>query len=210
MDQSERLAVLIGVIAFLSWFKFLKRKFDSWKLSRNDHEESLIHEKKSKPTTVQVVNVDLKTSSHISPEKAMDDFYQTYRVKDLDAEELAELGIKKLYLEFCAEFPDLLPNPEEIIEITNEESYYISYKKSRYMVFDPVINGKSWNSWEAAASIFFLIINDQLPSDLKLYALRGGEELEGVILNRKEYDTVCRNDNLKFIRPYLLPIPLTF
>lgn len=123
----------------------------------------------------------------------------------LDAEELAEMGIKNAYEKIKPELKKYLKIIIDIEEITNSDNtkYLIKYKNKEYLIYDESKNNLE-NSWALATVAFFEIINDQLEnSEVKLFALNGGNDLFGVFLTQQQADGSKKASKKKSDWPYI-------
>ncbi|HHJ39252.1 MAG: hypothetical protein AXA67_11995 [Methylothermaceae bacteria B42] len=121
----------------------------------------------------------------------------------LDAEDLAEQGIARAYEEIKAEFQkrgiDLSPI-EEIIDNENG-TYHVNYGGKTYCIYADIDDKDSWAN---ATVALFDIVNSQLQeSDIRLYAINGGNDLVGVILTENEYAKARDQLENKTDWPYL-------
>ena len=109
----------------------------------------------------------------------------------LDAEALAEFGIKDAYAKLIPVMARhgivLAPLIEEIAP--NGEAYAVSIGSNRYVVFE-ARNLKATTIdllWGMAASMFFKLVNDQLEqTPFRFYALNGGNDLMGMVLTPEQ------------------------
>lgn len=128
----------------------------------------------------------------------------------LDAEELAEGGIKKAYDDLLPKLKQYVPSPISIDEQlgTNRELYIVSFSGMRYEVYSPQNDEKSW---ENATSILFAAVNSQLSGKQhRFYAINGGNDLGGMFLTEAEFRNATKQLQKKSDWPYIpaLPQPL--
>lgn len=129
----------------------------------------------------------------------------------LDAEELAEGGILQAYEKIKPELSHYVKKIEEIEEVMDNAvpSYYIKFRGEKLAVYGPNISEKEMDSWMRATSVLFYIVNSQLVnSDIKFYALNGGNDLGGMFLTvdqYKEANKSLKKDIDKFYLPTLYP-----
>ena len=123
----------------------------------------------------------------------------------LDAENLAEMGIKNAYEKLKPELKKYVKTILEIEEIKNKENtkYSIKYKNKEYLIYDES-NKKLENSWVLATYAFFDIINDQLKNtDIKFYALNSGNDLFGIFLTKTQAEGSKKALNNRSDWPYM-------
>ena len=123
----------------------------------------------------------------------------------LDAEALAELGIKERYEEIRMHLRNYIDKTADIQEKIDGDapSYSIIYHNETYVIFSPLQDDQT-HSWERATYTLFHIINDQLKDhDVKFYALYGGNKLEGIFLTDEEYQKAKKALREKSEHPYL-------
>jgi hypothetical protein len=135
-----------------------------------------------------------------SPEDSID--YE--QVVHLDAEDLAEQGIKTAYVELM---PALLRHSKAPIEISEEidadaGSYTVVANGSRHEIWAPALNSE--DGWARAAVTLFSIVNANLDqSSVKFYALYGGNDLSGVFLTSEQYALARKTIKNPSYWPYL-------
>lgn len=103
----------------------------------------------------------------------------------LDAEELAEGGIKAAYERVCSHIA--LPAPAAVTEQVDPTAgaYSVTALGRSYVVVDPASDEP--DAWAAATFALFDIVNQQLASGPhRLHALNGGNDLFGVVLTAEE------------------------
>lgn len=103
----------------------------------------------------------------------------------LDAEDLAEAGIKGAYEELKPILRTYVAEPAELVEITEDSqpSYSVSCSGVTYDIYSPALPDSEGESWARATYAFFTIINHQLKeSVVKFYAINGGNDLGGMFL----------------------------
>lgn len=118
----------------------------------------------------------------------------------LDAEDLAEKGIKDAYEK------DVLPqlrlyvkHPFSIEEIINDDngSYSVIANDKKYDIYNNNEQTNEYDLWGYATYALFDIINRQLTSsDRKFYAFYADNDLSGMFLTEEEYQR-CVNDLIK-------------
>jgi len=132
-------------------------------------------------------------------QKYFDDYY-------LDAEYLAELGIKNKYEILLPELKQLITKPENIEEMIDSEKgiYIILYKDREYVIQSPEYNDTGFESWGRATFALFDIINDQLnETDHRFYAINGGNDLAGIFLTMEELEKIKQTITNKRDWPFL-------
>lgn len=108
-------------------------------------------------------------------------------VTHLDAEDLAEEGIRAAYLELLPQLRRYKSAPLEVTEELDSEngSYAVIAGGERYEIWGPDLNANE--GWPRAAAAFFIIVNRNLAeAQHKFYALYGGNDLSGIFLTEEE------------------------
>src|ERR1700674_3014095 len=98
----------------------------------------------------------------------------------LDAEDLAEAGIKKAYHSMVRVLCEYVSEPAEVQEVVDHDapSYVVKCSGLEYVIYSPALPEDEGLIWGRAAHTFFKIINDQLSkSENRLYAMNGGNDL---------------------------------
>jgi hypothetical protein len=124
----------------------------------------------------------------------------------LDAEDLAEGGIKKAYDSLVRDLGRFISPPAEVREVVDNDapSYVVRCGDQEYLIYSPEVPDDDGQSWGRAAYAFFKIVNDQLTkSEYRLYAINGGNELAGMFLTQSECETARRSLPGKGNWPYL-------
>lgn len=127
----------------------------------------------------------------------------------LDAEDLAEAGIKNAYEKLCAILKTYVSEPAAIAEKINNDlpSYSIIYAGDTYDIYSPTLSDAQGASWGRATYMLFMLINNQLRSSaVKFYAINGGNDLGGMFLTEQQAATARKNLTNKTDWPYL-PTP---
>ncbi len=100
----------------------------------------------------------------------------------LDAEDLAEGGIRTAYLELVPALEGYVTSPA-VVDETNDTSigrYVVRCGDFEFVIYEP---GMEENSWGRATFAFFKIVNDQMMgSEYRFYAINGGNDLGGMFL----------------------------
>jgi hypothetical protein len=103
----------------------------------------------------------------------------------LDAEDLAETGIRKAYERLLPELRKYVPQPAPVEEIIDNDTprYSVRCGSKEYAIYGPELDEADDNSWGHATFAFFHLVNGQLAgSEYRLYAINGGNELGGMFL----------------------------
>lgn len=148
----------------------------------------------------------LKWLSPKPPERQASGVIDHENLELLDAEDLAEMGLKRAYDEILrkhsSRFKDPLPMEELIDEASGSYSVVCGGKTYR-------ISGggdETWEkgSWGRASFVLFSVLNSQLAnSGVKFYALYGGNDLAGAFLEESQLEAACREQGRKEDWPYL-------
>jgi hypothetical protein len=123
----------------------------------------------------------------------------------LDAEELAEGGIKAAYDSLRPRLEGYVGQPAELTEHLDRDagSYSVSCAGIRYQIYSPISEGEE-NAWGNAAYALFSCVNAQLKdAPVKLYALNGGNNLFGIFLTEQQVAATRRDVKRKMDWPYL-------
>ena len=116
------------------------------------------------------------------------DSFEDDRVIHLDAEDLAEEGMKEAYEELGPRLRKLGVSPEAIHETvdTDAPSYQVHFRGRTYQIWDA--DPDEGRSWGTAAAVFFEIVNSQLAGKShRFYALNHGNDLSGIFLTDEQY-----------------------
>jgi hypothetical protein len=122
----------------------------------------------------------------------------------LDAEELAEAGIKGAYDSLLDALGQYTSSPAEVQEILDNDapSYVVRCRETEYVIYSPATSHDE--SWGRATYALFKIVNDQLvKSTYRLYAINGGNDLGGIFLTESECDAARRSLPRREDWPYL-------
>jgi hypothetical protein len=122
----------------------------------------------------------------------------------LDAEELAEGGIKQAYDELLPELQKFILLPANIEETLDVDAprYSVRCDGIEYVIFSPEIIPN--DSWDRATVVFFEIINRQIgTSNYRLYALNGGNDLGGIFLTDQQAQEAQKSLPDKMDWPYI-------
>jgi hypothetical protein len=121
----------------------------------------------------------------------------------LDAEDLAETGIKQAYEELLPILKKHIASPAPITEHydNNAPSYSVVCQGVTYPIYGP---GDHEESWGRAAFAFFDIVNRQLAQTrYRLFAINGGNDLGGLLLTVADAEAAKKSLKNKRDWPYL-------
>ena len=107
----------------------------------------------------------------------------------LDAESLAENGMKEAYLKILPELKKYVNTPKDIAEINDDSIglYAVQAGGTRIEIYGPEHKADVYEGWARATYALFKIVNDQLnDSKYRFYAINGGNDLGGVFLDPSE------------------------
>jgi len=124
----------------------------------------------------------------------------------LDAEELAEGGIRDAYISILPHLKQYVADPAEVRETTEPSTprYLVSCQAVDYLIYSPELPNDEGQSWGRATHALFKIINDQLAnSESSLFAINGGNDLSGMFLTRSEFENARRTLSRPEDWPYL-------
>lgn len=106
----------------------------------------------------------------------------------LDAEDLAEGGVKEAYdEEVLPRLRDYVPSPVEVIDVANhdEGTYAVRCGDREFRIYG--FEDSEEDSWGVAMWVLFDIVNSQLEgAPVRFYAINGGNELLGIFLSPEE------------------------
>jgi len=128
------------------------------------------------------------------------------KVLFLDAEDLAEAGIKEAYRSMIPALGQYVSEPAEVEDVVDNDapSYVIKCAGQEYVIYSPALPEDEGQSWGRAAHAFFRIVNDQMAkSEYRLYAINGGNDLSGIFLTRDECEAARKSLRRKEDWPYL-------
>ena len=124
----------------------------------------------------------------------------------IDAENLAEQGMVKAYHEILPELRQYVKNPIAIDQSVDEYAtrYVVRADGQEFVIYAPDIPDSESKSWGTATFVFFKIINDQLTgSNVRFYALNGGNDLLGIFLTPQQAEDAKRSLPKRTDWPYL-------
>jgi hypothetical protein len=124
----------------------------------------------------------------------------------LDAESLAETGIKEAYVSLLPALRQYVPRPADIEEIIDNEApkYVVKCQGREYVIYALELNDEAGESWGRATWAFFCVVNNQLENSThRLYAINGGNDLGGMFLTPGECEASKQSLPSKTDWPYL-------
>lgn len=124
----------------------------------------------------------------------------------LDAEDLAETGIKDAYGKLKPQLKRYVKKPAQIIESFNDNipSYSVSSDGRTYDIYAPNLVDGRGESWGRATAALFTIVNRQLKhAHVKFYAINSGNDLGGVFLTKRQVAEAKKSLTRKTDWPYL-------
>lgn len=124
----------------------------------------------------------------------------------LDAEDLAEGGIKDAYDALLPRLRNYVPQPASLEEVIDRDVplYAVIADGERHLVYAPELDHKDGRIWGRATYIFFRIVNAQLSqSTHRFYAFYGGNDLGGMFLTPAEAERAKAGLARKTDWPYL-------
>ena len=124
----------------------------------------------------------------------------------LDAEDLAEGGIKAAYQSITPELSEYVSELAEVEEVLDNgaPSYVVRCRAVEYVIYSTEEPDNEGSSWGRATHAFFEIVNGQLTkSEHRLYAINGGNDLGGMFLTQSECEAARRSLTRKEDWPYL-------
>jgi hypothetical protein len=128
---------------------------------------------------------------------------------NLDAEDLAEAGIKKAYESLLKALGQYVSAPAQVEEVIDNDapSYVMRCRDQEYVIYSPGLPEEEGQSWGRATNAFFKIVNDQLTkSESRFYTINGGNDLFGMFLTWPECEAAGKSLRRKKDWPYL-PTP---
>src|SRR5262249_21623357 len=103
----------------------------------------------------------------------------------LDAEDLAETGMREAYERLLPELRKYVPHPARIEEVIDNDTprYSVRCVSREYAIYGAEQDDEDGYSWGRATFAFFSIVNDQLAaSEYRFFAINGGNDLGGMFL----------------------------
>lgn len=110
----------------------------------------------------------------------------------LDAEELAEGGLKAGYASIVPNLRQYVAEPDEVLEVADPSAprYFVSCRGVNYPIYSPELPEGERQSWGRAAHVLFKIVNDQLAeSEYRMYAINGGNDLGAMFLTQSDFES---------------------
>ena len=110
----------------------------------------------------------------------------------LDAEELAEAGVKDAYVNLLPQLRKFVVQPNTVDEELgpNAEFYKVRAGGNTYLIYDQS-SDDLFQMWARATTVLFEIVNEQLTAtNYRLLALYGGNDLQGVFLSTDEAERI--------------------
>jgi len=123
----------------------------------------------------------------------------------LDAEALAETGVKAAYEEILPSLKVYIAQPVKVTEVIDQKNskYSVIANGKTYLIYDELADPQM-NSWGNATFALFDIINSQLVnSPVRFYALNGGNDLFGIFLTPQDAESSKKGLKKKSDWPYL-------
>jgi hypothetical protein len=144
----------------------------------------------------------------LSPrEAATTDFALDYaQAIPLDAEALAEGGIAEAYASLLPKLREYVAEPARIDALVDEDAprYAVRCGVKQFLIYGPELERTAGDSWGRATTAFFTLVNEQLAgSEVRLYALNGGNDLFGLFLTPAQARAARRALARKADWPYL-------
>lgn len=124
----------------------------------------------------------------------------------LDAEDLAEGGIRAAYDELLPTLRRYVPTPDDIEEALDATAmdYRVRHRNREYVVYSEDLPNEEGQSWGRATSALFTIVNSQLEgTGYQFYAINGGNDLGGMFLTPAECEAARRSLPRRLDWPYL-------
>lgn len=121
----------------------------------------------------------------------------------LDAEALAETGVKAAYERLLPALRKYVASPAEVSELIDHDvpSYAVTCMGTKYPIYD---QGDQDESWGRATFALFDIVNRQLATaPRRLFAINGGNDLGGMFLTPAEAEAAKKSLPRKTDWPYL-------
>jgi hypothetical protein len=103
----------------------------------------------------------------------------------LDAEALAETGIREAYERLLPKLRMYVSKPAQLEEEIDNDTprYSVRCGPKRYAIYGPELDEAEEGSWGRATFAFFRIVNDQINgSGYGFFAINGGNDLFGIFL----------------------------
>lgn len=128
---------------------------------------------------------------------------------ELDAEDLAEHGIKQIYEEHVIpHLKNYVAIPIEIEELSpiDNSEYKVKANDKVYFIYDDDNSKPVYLSWRYATFALFDIVNQQLKnSNYRFYAFYNGNDLSGMFMTKDEYQQYCHELKVNKACIYYIP-----
>jgi hypothetical protein len=123
----------------------------------------------------------------------------------LDAEDLAETGVKEAYESLMPRLRQYVRQPAPIEEVTDRDAprYVVKCGAREFVIYSPEL-GNEYQSWGRATFALFTIINQQLGSSpYRFYAINGGNDLGGMFLTSAQAEAARESLARRTDWPYI-------
>lgn len=124
----------------------------------------------------------------------------------LDAENLAEGGIKEAYETLLPHLSAYVETPAPVEESLDDDMprYSVKFADREFVIYSPELDDAEGHSWARATYAFFTIVNSQLASsDHRFFAINGGNDLSGMFLTPQQAESAKAELSDKIDWPYL-------
>ncbi len=124
----------------------------------------------------------------------------------LDAEDLAEQGIAEAYEELLSQLRKYIQNPASLEEVldTDVPTYLVRCNGKEHLIYSGSQPSTEDESWGRATYFLFLIINEQfLATNVRFYAINGGNDLAGIFLTQEQAQSAQAALPRKLDWPYI-------
>jgi hypothetical protein len=148
----------------------------------------------------------LSSSSCLRQDSSMDFALNYDDMVLLDAESLAEGGIREAYEELLPKLRQYVKQPGTIDESLDDASphYSVTYDTKEFVIYGPGLDEGEGQSWGRATNAFFAIVNAQLAdSEYRFFAVHGGNDLGGMFLTPSQAEAARKGLPRKLDWPYL-------
>lgn len=123
----------------------------------------------------------------------------------LDAENLAEVGIKEAYDQLLPTLKQYTKNPFPVSEKLEDDNskYSVTGGGQTYLVWDSRVEEPEYYGWFRAGFVLFDLVNRQLSdSDVHFYALYTGNDLSGIFLDHNQYLELIKTISRPYDQPW--------
>jgi hypothetical protein len=124
----------------------------------------------------------------------------------LDAEDLAEAGIRQAYVSLLPELRKYVPQPAQLEEVIDHDAgrYAVKSGTREFVIYAPELADGRGESWGRATAAFFTIVIDQLTNlQHRFYAINGGNDLGGMFLTPSQAEAAQKALPKKTDWPYI-------